>query len=444
MKAFLTILALFIFSNMYSLNVTINTQTFNCGSFSVSGNTGCNHNGALNIQVDGTTDGIHISGISTITNGNFTFNMTISPGAPAAAILIFTILTSDDPTGCALPNATQNLTIDVNCNCSLQVTANIHDESCFGCDDGSIEVDVSGNVMPTTFIWSNGATDTSVYSLSPGVYALSLTDGIGCTYADSFIINPYICSPFTLFDTVTHATCHHDCNGSIQLLSLSNSSTSYTAVWEDGPVGTYLEDLCAAQYIVTITDSDQCAEVFTIEVNQPPLNTIAVDSVSHATNGTNGAVFFTLNPGDHEITNCELRCKCCEGFCGICGDFTNNMMSSVNLAPDIYVLILRFSNGCIIQSDSFEIQNISSAIIEEVTEVLTVYPNPTHDFLHIKSNMKVTENASNPVKITDLTGRILITSNSDNGIDVRSLQNGIYIVQIENKFKITKTLFTKL
>lgn len=78
--------------------------------------------------------------------------------------------------------------------------------------------------------------------------------------------------------------------------------------------------------------------------------------------------------------------------------------------------------------DRLAINNEAALGTEEVvvnnTEVL-VYPNPTSDFLHIKSNDKV-----NAVKVYDMTGKLLLTDSKD-VVSVSQLQAGNYIVTVE-------------
>ncbi len=54
----------------------------------------------------------------------------------------------------------------------------------------------------------------------------------------------------------------------------------------------------------------------------------------------------------------------------------------------------------------------------------TVYPNPVNDKLHLNVN----SNAS--YKITDITGKIIMTGNTNDYIDVASLKSGFYIVEL--------------
>lgn len=72
---------------------------------------------------------------------------------------------------------------------------------------------------------------------------------------------------------------------------------------------------------------------------------------------------------------------------------------------------------------------------------LSIYPNPTTDYLYIKSDTEIKE-----IQISDLNGRIINNLNfQDNKMNLTSLQTGIYFAKIsdENGKIITKKIIKK-
>lgn len=63
------------------------------------------------------------------------------------------------------------------------------DVSCFGAEDGVIDINVSGGTPPMTFDWSHGASTSTVIGLSEGTYTVVVTDANGCTDTLSRFIN---------------------------------------------------------------------------------------------------------------------------------------------------------------------------------------------------------------------------------------------------------------
>ncbi|MCZ2101554.1 MAG: SprB repeat-containing protein, partial [Chitinophagales bacterium] len=54
------------------------------------------------------------------------------------------------------------------------------EESCSGCNDASITALANGRA-PYSYVWSNGGTSQSIEDLEPGVYAVTVTDDLGCS-----------------------------------------------------------------------------------------------------------------------------------------------------------------------------------------------------------------------------------------------------------------------
>ena len=66
---------------------------------------------------------------------------------------------------------------------------------------GSITSTVSGGMMPYTYNWSNGSTETALTDLESGIYELSITDDKGCLQTASAVIAAQACS-LGLLDTL--------------------------------------------------------------------------------------------------------------------------------------------------------------------------------------------------------------------------------------------------
>jgi hypothetical protein len=91
-------------------------------------------------------------------------------------------------------------------------------------------------------------------------------------------------------------------------------------------------------------------------------------------------------------------------------DASNNELSNFNVG---------ISPGTIV----FDVRP-ASANLNELASNITVYPNPTTDFLNVNSKgMK---------QVLDLNGKVLISSDLNN-IDVSSLNSGIYFLEVEGK-----------
>jgi hypothetical protein len=57
--------------------------------------------------------------------------------------------------------------------------------SCFGGNDGTVQIQVSGGSQPYQYSWNTGATGPALSNLTQGIYTATVTDAQGCTYYKS-------------------------------------------------------------------------------------------------------------------------------------------------------------------------------------------------------------------------------------------------------------------
>lgn len=89
------------------------------------------------------------------------------------------------------------------------------------------------------------------------------------------------------------------------------------------------------------------------------------------------------------------------------------------------------SNGKMVEK-TYNIDTTLLSVSNVEKTQLSIYPNPTSDYIHIKSNENIQE-----VQILDISGKLVKTS-VGNKVDIRPLNRGIYIVRI----KTNKTIHT--
>ena len=61
--------------------------------------------------------------------------------------------------------------------------------SCFGGNDGAIDITMNGGTAPYSFAWSHGPTSEDVISLSSGDYSVTVTDDDGCEIDSTFSVS---------------------------------------------------------------------------------------------------------------------------------------------------------------------------------------------------------------------------------------------------------------
>lgn len=87
---------------------------------------------------------------------------------------------------------------------SISVTGT--NETSFGAMDGTASVSPSGGTQPYTYQWSNLETTSSITSLIPSLYSVTVTDGNGCVKVGTYNVLPFSCAGFTVSVTGVQAS----------------------------------------------------------------------------------------------------------------------------------------------------------------------------------------------------------------------------------------------
>ena len=139
--------------------------------------------------------------------------------------------------------------------------------SCFGANDGSIELNFEGGIAPISFNWTDDSSAGQVRNnLSPGLYSVLITDGSGCEIQEDFvIIEP---KEISIAGVITDAIdCDNPESGSIDL-QVSGGNLPYTFLWSNGATTEDVSNLLANNYSVKITDSKGCTAEKEFSINR--------------------------------------------------------------------------------------------------------------------------------------------------------------------------------
>ena len=139
--------------------------------------------------------------------------------------------------------------------------------SCFGANDGSIELNFVGGIAPISFNWTDDSSAGQVRNnLSPGLYSVLITDGSGCEIQEDFVIvEP---KEISIAGVITDAIdCDNPESGSIDL-QVSGGNLPYTFLWSNGATTEDVSNLLANNYSVKITDSKGCTAEKEFSINR--------------------------------------------------------------------------------------------------------------------------------------------------------------------------------
>ena len=147
--------------------------------------------------------------------------------------------------------------------------------SCFGAQDGSINLNIIGGIAPVKLVWDDSSVAGNVRNnLGPGSYTVTIVDSKPCTIKRTFIIlEP---QPLILSANTTNAfDCDNANSGAINLL-VAGGTPPFTYSWSNGSTTEDLGTIPAGNYLVTVTDSRGCSKQAQYSINRPPPIVIGV------------------------------------------------------------------------------------------------------------------------------------------------------------------------
>jgi uncharacterized repeat protein (TIGR01451 family) len=200
------------------------------------------------------------------------------------------------------------------------------------CTNGSLTITgLSGGVLPYTYLWSNGATTSSINSLTAGLYNVTVTDGQGCQRTRSEHVNQAI--TIGTNPTVTPTTCTQN-NGSI--ISFGSGGTPpYSYLYSNGGTTQTQSGLAAGNYNVTVTDANGCTGSSNVYINSStPIYATYTATASSCTSPT-GTATVAISGGATPYTVSWSTFPAQSGT------------TASNLAPGNYPFHITDANGCV-------------------------------------------------------------------------------------------------
>ncbi len=167
--------------------------------------------------------------------------------------------------------------------------------SCFGGDDGIVEINVTGGESPYSYSWDHGATTALINNLEAGAYAVMVTDANGCTSVDSTTVEQPV-SPLLALATVTsNVSCFGGSNGNLDI-TVQGGTAPYTYYWSNGDVTEDLFNVPADMYSISVTDAKGCIFSTSATVSQPllPVSITLMAQQILCFNGNNGSVISNV------------------------------------------------------------------------------------------------------------------------------------------------------
>lgn len=213
---------------------------------------------------------------------------------------------------------------------ALNALTSITDVLCFGLSNGSTTITASGGTSPYSYAWSTGSDTSVVNDLTAGVYSMTLTDANGCSLVESIAVEqPDL---LTAQPDSLNVTCFGLSNG-IARISAAGGISPYTYLWNTGSDSSFVNNLTAGIYQVTLTDVNGCSLTQSVAIDQPDLLSIQ--------SGTSHVSCFGLNNGSAQITASG-------GIPPYSYNWNNGAITpdTGNLTAGLYNITITDANGC--------------------------------------------------------------------------------------------------
>ncbi|MFT7613666.1 MAG: hypothetical protein ACI9J3_002641, partial [Parvicellaceae bacterium] len=276
--------------------------------------------------------------------------------------------------------------------------------NCFGGNDGTATVTMSGGTPGYTFLWAptggNSQTGTGLFA---GSYTITVSDSNGCQALANVIITEPL-APLSLTYTMDSVVCFGESNGTATV-TVAGGTAPYTYSWIGSTSTTDVApSLIAGVYTVTVTDSNNCVITQSITVLEPPLLSLSPSYSSSTCGLSNGQI--NANPSGG-VTPYTLLWSS--------GETTNTV---TNVGAGTYIVTVTDLNGC---------SAIDSIVVVNATVPLDIS-------ISLQTNVSCFGGNDGTATVSMITGTIPLsyswTPTGGGGQTGLGLSNGQYIVSV--------------
>ncbi|MCX8486364.1 MAG: T9SS type A sorting domain-containing protein [Crocinitomicaceae bacterium] len=136
--------------------------------------------------------------------------------------------------------------------------------SCYGGNNGAVNLTVIGGVSPYSFLWSDQTIGSANTNLSEGIISVQVMDQNGCNGTMNFTITQPS-SPLVVNAALTNASSTSAQDGAIDITATGGTSP-YMYSWSTSSSDEDLSGVGVGVYIVTITDDNGCSLANTFQL----------------------------------------------------------------------------------------------------------------------------------------------------------------------------------
>jgi SprB repeat/Secretion system C-terminal sorting domain len=314
--------------------------------------------------------------------------------------------------------------------------------ACFNDNDGIINTNTSGGNPPYTFSWNNGATASSLNNLPGGNYQCTITDSKGCTLVSNVItVNAPTEAVSVAANQITTVSCNDLTDGAIDL-NVSGGTTPYQYNWSNGANTQNIQNLQSGNYLVTVTDANNCLIISDIYfVAEPEPMTANNASTNELDDLGNGTATVTVNGGNAPYSY---------QWDAAAGSQTTAV--ALNLSTGNYSVTVTDANECQFVTTVTVGHEISSPVntyelTNSVISRMELYPNPTKRDAQLL--LDLSEWSEIDIQIFDITGKVVLGAQHYEAeklltvIDLSGEPEGVYLIKVKVNEELRTLLLAK-
>ncbi len=146
--------------------------------------------------------------------------------------------------------------------------------TCFGDDDGSLEVEASGGNGGFVYQWENGPASARISNITEGIYIVEITDAENCSTTDTLSLNqPDSLVAFFESDDILNPSCPGEIDGMLTVTVNGGTGPNYIYDWQDGiSQSNEASGLEVGTYGVTVSDLNGCSDTSSATlITNPPI-----------------------------------------------------------------------------------------------------------------------------------------------------------------------------
>lgn len=162
------------------------------------------------------------------------------------------VLTVTDANGCI-----DSTTVVINEPTALSAEAVATEIGCVDENGGSVDLTVSGGVLPYSYLWSNGTTTEDLEGVAAGTYMVTVTDAGGCTITAAATVNEIKSNIMGFTNIMLMENCKRETVAMVRASAIGGTPP-YSYSWSTGETTQVIGDLPEGNYYVTITDANGC------------------------------------------------------------------------------------------------------------------------------------------------------------------------------------------